>query len=317
MVYLASHSYPERMQLELTSKCNYKCITCKHGYVDYGVDINDGVLNNIIDDIMPYITELELQGTGESLLSPNFWKVFNRAQRSNCRVTLITNGSLLTDQMIDTFVRSNMQLVVSLDGTDSDEYGLHRPNGDFGRVIANLNLLSKHRNVNPNPTFSNVINMVVTQQNFRSIRNMVDIAYSYGVDFIYASEVRECMPDKRVWNNIRIDNVRDRELINGVMDDAKEYSKELGIGFKFNHYNRINQICRKTCVSPWRHLFVNANGDVSVCCELNRAFGNMHTDNFIDIWNSEKINEFRNDMILGNYNSHCLNCCLPWGLTSI
>ena len=70
------HSFPERLHLELTSRCNYKCITCKHGYVNYGEDLDDNILEIILNELMPHLKELELQGTGESLLSSRFMKVF-------------------------------------------------------------------------------------------------------------------------------------------------------------------------------------------------------------------------------------------------
>ena len=308
--------FPERLHLELTSRCNYKCITCKHGYINYGEDIDDNVLDVIIHDIMPHLKELELQGTGESLLSPNFFKMFQSAQENNCKVTLITNASLLTEDLVMKFVSSNMQLVISLDGADSEIFNMHRPTGDFDKIKENLELLSKYKRGSNNDLFSLVINMVITKYNYKTIVDMLNLAKRYSVDYVYASEVRECMPDENAWNKLRIDNALNREEIIENIKNADNYSKDLDIGFNFNPYIKDHKLCKTLCVSPWKHIFIYANGDLSVCCELNKAFGNISRSSFEEVWNSEKLNEFRNNMILKDYDYHCINCCLSWGLTN-
>lgn len=60
--------YPKRLHLELTSRCNYKCITCAHGYCYFGEDISNYLKNIIINELIPRADYLELQGSGESLL---------------------------------------------------------------------------------------------------------------------------------------------------------------------------------------------------------------------------------------------------------
>lgn len=310
------HSFPERLHLELTSRCNYKCITCKHGYVNYGEDLDDNILEIILNELMPHLKELELQGTGESLLSSRFMKVFQSAQSSDCRVTLITNASLLTEDLVEKFVRSNMQLVISLDGADVKTFNLHRPTGDFNRIKRNLELLLKYKKESNNTLFSSVINMVITKYNYNTILDMMNLAKHYAIDYVYASEVRECMPDKDVWNRLRIDNATNRDEITRVINKANDYSKKLGVGFSFNPYIKDHKLCKPVCVSPWKHIFIYANGDLSICCELNKVFGNISIESFKEVWNGEKLNEFRNNMILKNYDNHCVNCCLSWGLTN-
>jgi MoaA/NifB/PqqE/SkfB family radical SAM enzyme len=61
--------YPKRLHLELTSRCNYNCIICKHGYREIGNNISNRLKDVIIDELIPNASLLELQGTGESLLS--------------------------------------------------------------------------------------------------------------------------------------------------------------------------------------------------------------------------------------------------------
>lgn len=309
-------NYPERVHVELTSRCNFKCLTCKHGYESYGEDLDDDVCDVLVNEIIPNLKEIELQGTGESLLSHNFSKVFNAAIESkNCRLILITNASLLTDEYIEKMVESNMQLVVSLDGSDIETFKMHRPIGIFEIVIKNLYKIQAHREKIGNTDFSFVINTVVTRKNLKKLRNMIDLASNIGVDYLFASEVRECMPNKRMWDEFRLDNYENREQLNKLIIECKEYAKGKNVGFNFNPYLEEKAQKKKVCISPWKHIFIFANGDVSVCCELNKKFGNIKADGFKNIWNSEKLNDFRNNMLFQDYDKHCLECCLPWGIT--
>lgn len=308
--------YPERLHVELTSRCNFKCITCRHGFESYGEDLCDEVCDTLINNIIPNLKEIELQGTGESLLFKNFLKIFYAAKENNCKLVLITNASLLNKDLIQIFVKSNMQLIISLDGTNKSSFKQHRPIGDFDRIISNLKLIKEYRNSVDNGSFSLVINTVVTKLNYFELNEMIDFALQYSIDFIFASEVRECMPDKETWEKLRFDNFDNRDEIMKFVNSTKQYAKQKGIGFHFNPY-KINMVRKKDiCISPWKHLYLYANGDLSICCELNTKFGNVNTENIMDIWKGEKLNEFRNNMLMREYDHHCLSCCLSWGITN-
>jgi len=308
-------SLPMRAHIELTSRCNFKCITCKHGYISYGSDIDDNICDIIIKEILPNIEEVELQGTGESLLSHNFDRIFEAAQKNNCYIILITNGSMLNQQRIKQFVNSKMQIVFSLDGSDSSTFKKHRPVGDFDKISENIrNLHVLRDNTKPN-SLSTVINMVLTKYNVNSIKNMIDYASKMGIDHLFVSEVRHCMPDDNQWDNLRLDNIPERETLISNIVSASQYAKEQHIGFTFNPYDKKHIIKKKICPSPWKHIFITAEGRVSFCCELNSYFGHLKNESFEKIWNGNKMIKFRNDMLIGNYHCKCTNCCLPWGIT--
>ena len=309
-----SNLYPERLHVELTSRCNFKCITCRHGFESYGDDLSDEVCNTLINDIIPYLKVIELQGTGESLLYRNFQKVFSAAKKNNCRIVLITNASLLNKALIQVFVESNMQLVISLDGANESTYKMHRPVGDFNNIITNLCKINEYRALIHNKDFSLVVNTVVTKWNYSKLNEMIDLASLHSIDYVFASEVRECMPDKNTWEKLRLDNCNNRDEIMKYISLAEQYAKKKEVGFCFNPL-KVNSVKKKDiCISPWKHLYLYANGDLSICCELNTRFGNINSSSIVNIWNGYGLNEFRNNMIMKDYDCHCLSCCLPWGI---
>lgn len=308
--------YPKRLHIEVTSRCNFKCITCKHGFVDYGNDMPEAVLDTVIEELLPYANEIELQGTGESLLSPHFKRLFDSAKQfPSIKKILITNASLISDAQIDDFVMSNMELIVSLDGAGFDSYRLNRPVGNFDKIVSTLKVIGERRKTIGNANFSYIINMVATKENYHCIESLIRLAKQVGVDFLHVSEVRECMPDIDTWCRLKLDQCDERELFEEYILKCEQLAKELALGFSFNPYEKRNQLKKKLCVSPWQHVFIGADGDVKFCCEQNYIIGNLLSNSFEEIWNSERAWEFRNSMIEREYHPVCMNCCLPWGIT--
>lgn len=310
-------TYPIRCHIELTDKCNYKCKICKHGYENYGEDISDNVYEKFCDEILPHLEEIELQGTGEALLGKHFWNLFDKiVAEDKCRMNLITNGSIMNRDIAKKFVAANMQLVVSLDGSQSKYYSMNRPVGEFEKVVKNISIINEERRNNSNNNFSLCVNMVLTRQNYDSLVTIISLCEQLGIDFVMISEVRKCSIPDSEWNQIRLDNFENRAGVMLLLEACKEEAKEKNIGFLFNSYVQDRFIKKDICISPWRHVFINRNGEVSVCCELNKYFGTLEKQSFDDIWNGIEINSFRNKMLMKEYNDCCKWCCLPWGITN-
>ena len=233
----------------------------------------------------------------------------------NTKKILITNASLINDRYISDFVASNMELIISLDGAGFDSYRLNRPIGNFNSIVNTLKKIGDKRLEIGNPKFSFIINMVVTRENYHCIGELVELAKKVGVDFLHISEVRECMPDKEVWNKLKLEQCEERDCFEECLIKCEQRAKEIGLGFSFNPYEKNNELKKKICISPWQHVFIGADGSVKFCCEQNYVIGNLLDNSFDELWNGERSLEFRNRIIVEDYHPICMNCCLPWGIT--
>lgn len=308
---------PVRAHVELTNRCNFKCAICSHGYSDYGQDMDDEVYMRFVKEILPNLNEIEMQGTGEALLSSHFWEVFHAVDAlEKCHINLITNGSIMNKEIAKKFVNANMQLTFSLDGASEYEFAKNRPVGQFDKIIDHIKLVSEARREAHNENFVLCVNMVLTRRNYKTLEGMAELSMDLGIDYLLISEVRKCNIPDSVWSSIRLDNYCEREKVLKLVENCRIETKRKNIGFSFNPYLEDKTIKKSLCMSPWKHIFIDSKGDVSVCCELNQVFGSLKNMSIKDIWNSQDLNDFRNDMIIGNYNGRCEECCLPWGITS-
>jgi len=106
--------------IEPTNTCNLKCTFCfvtegmnrEEGFMDFGL------FKKIIDDA-PGLEHLCMHNWGEPLLNKDIFRMFDYAAQSGVKhIVMNTNGTLLTDKMIDRIVASPLSIIrFSIDGS--------------------------------------------------------------------------------------------------------------------------------------------------------------------------------------------------------
>jgi len=132
----------KRVYVEVTNKCNLNCSTCmrnvwdvKYGYMPD--ETFDRILLSFQDQ--PNKPELFLGGYGEPLSHPRVLGMIERAKKLGHRVSLITNGILLTEQVTRKLIHLELDMIwVSLDGASPECYTDVRLGDALPVVIENL-----------------------------------------------------------------------------------------------------------------------------------------------------------------------------------
>ncbi len=135
----------KRVYVEVTNKCNLNCSTCMRNVWDvkYGAmseDLFERILLSFQD--LPNKPELFLGGYGEPLSHPRILDMIERAKMRGHRVSLITNGILLTELASRRLVDLKLDMLwVSLDGASPECYTDVRLGDALPIVIENLKRL--------------------------------------------------------------------------------------------------------------------------------------------------------------------------------
>lgn len=92
----------KKIYIEVTTACNYSCITCiRHSWnaVDRHMDatIFQELLSNMAD--LPQLKTIHFGGFGEPLSHPNILEMIGACKQAGYQVEMITNGSLLTSDV--------------------------------------------------------------------------------------------------------------------------------------------------------------------------------------------------------------------------
>jgi radical SAM protein with 4Fe4S-binding SPASM domain len=106
--------------VEPTNTCNLRCAFC---FVTEGMNRPAGFMEfdlfeKIVDDC-PGLEHLCMHNWGEPLLNKDIFKMFDHARRAGVKhIVMNTNGTLLTDRMIDKIVDSPLSVIrFSIDGS--------------------------------------------------------------------------------------------------------------------------------------------------------------------------------------------------------
>ncbi|MFQ5444699.1 MAG: radical SAM/SPASM domain-containing protein [Nitrospinales bacterium] len=106
--------------IEPTNTCNLRCTFC---FVTEGMERPDGFMEldlfkKVIDD-SPGLEHLCMHNWGEPLLHKDIFKMIDYASDAGVKyVVMNTNGTLLTDKMIDKIVNSSLSIIrFSIDGS--------------------------------------------------------------------------------------------------------------------------------------------------------------------------------------------------------
>ena len=97
---------PLNVTLELTLRCNIRCTHCYN--FDRALERPRPEPELAVDEIRPLLDDLRRAGTlflaltgGEPLAHPRFWEIADEAAARGFAITLLSNGTLLTDAVAD------------------------------------------------------------------------------------------------------------------------------------------------------------------------------------------------------------------------
>ena len=143
------------MDIEPTTGCNFRCTMCdvsSPNWVTKNMKIE--TFKKIID-MNKQLLQIKLQGMGEPLLI-KYIQFIDYASKYGIFVQFVTNGSLLTEKIIDNlYNKDNISNInVSIDGATKKTFEGIRIRSDFDKVINNtIKLILKIKTKNKKKTY--------------------------------------------------------------------------------------------------------------------------------------------------------------------
>lgn len=170
--------YPYGMMIELTSNCNFRCIHCYGGYESCKSYMTFESFTRIVDQIENLGFEsVELTG-GEITTHPKLAEMIQYLLNTKIsKISLLTNGSLLTDEIINIIKNNADRIIVQIDLHGlTDEYlqwfmGISYYVEKNKSIIKRVAKIAKHFRVAT----------VVTRRNLQQLEDIADWLYANGV----------------------------------------------------------------------------------------------------------------------------------------
>lgn len=292
---------PTVLQVGLSGSCNSRCRYCLYHSEYSKYDSSQGnmteeTLSKVIQQIQSVDTfyELELIGSGEPLMNPNWYEYVCRilkAKESFQRCTIYTNGMLLTEEnarKLSLLPIKELDLRFSIDGISPEDCEYWRKNERFSVIRENVNraydILGKN------------VKMTV----------MGCVVLPADLDVQNAEEVETFLCESKMWRE------KEFPFVQHVNNLVVPYVKIPGT--KAVTASVFPKTC--TCCNPFIRINVIANGDI-ISCGCGYVFknkqeyriGNVSKDNLIDIfYDHEVFRRLRASLEDGSFSEICGDC---------
>lgn len=297
------------------NNCNLMCKYCFIGKLNnnHPIKMDEQTLINAIDKFNNHLKEIDYhEGKiifygGEPLISFDLIKkCVNYIKENNYEimVNLVTNGTLLTEEMADFFKANNVGIGVSIDGpknvTDQNRIYYSEKLSVYDNVYKSIEML-KNKNVEFNLSITIANDLLKNQNKFLSwIKSLGVKNIAYNI-LHYTSPTDEWKNYYRKATKFLIKS--NNELFDlGINDDRinRKYLSFYNNEFKYQDCGAKggNQIC----ISP--------DGNIDICHALwncsPRDIGNINEIEFNDIFESSNYKRWHDNITI-NYKK-CLNC---------
>jgi MoaA/NifB/PqqE/SkfB family radical SAM enzyme len=318
------------LTVTLTNKCNLACIMCKTRNKPW--DLPEKHLKGIIE-VFPYLERVMWQG-GEVFLYPGFKDLLKEASRFPMRKIIATNGILIDREFAEIMVKSNVELTFSIDGATKEVYERIRQGASFEKVIESVKLINELRQ-SLNPKMETRLNVLVMRSNCQQIEQFLDFAKQYkfntvffnstGNDFqnlnenifcysrdeeaiSYINKIRARIADKARQYNIRLENwLPSSEFLDQAQGQGLA---RRDIGKSEDKPTEKDE--KLFCHVPWQRLYIDCGGYVrpDCLCPTEKYVGNISENTPEEIWNTEKMKEYRSRIINNDFRNFCNPDCV-------
>ena len=323
---------PFYVTIDMTNRCNLKCIGCLFHSTHVNSSLKPGnekndlsfdLFKGLCDELRAMETKtIFFQGSGEPMLNHDLYKMITAAKETSLHATLLTNGTLLNGETAQSLIDSGLDILrVSLWASSEEEYKLNYPGTDpsnFTKILSNIKLLSRMKaEQNRNKPDIHIF-YVINRNNLQGIEKMVDLAYQAGCNGLAFSPM---VNFKGALDSFPLSNDEECMALESIFRARarlESLSMSHNVDYALSRYP-IKYPLWKThpCYIAWFHAIISSDGTVKSCgrCDSSMQFGDLKKNTFQEIWNGPDIRSFRRKTMtrhgLEGMSEHCdcTQCC--------
>jgi len=287
--HFKDRSHLTSLQIELTSRCNERCVHCYIPHENKIYDIDPAFFYDVLDQCRNMgLLNITLSG-GEPMLHPQFCEFLRKTKEYDFSINILSNLTLLNDEIIAEMKANRLSSVqVSLYSMDSQIHdSITQIPGSHSKTLAAILTLIK----NDIPL---QISCPTMKQNKNCYVDVLKWANKHKCRAVsdYIMMARYDNTIGNLDNRLSLDEVEN--VINEIIACDRDYQEELLAADIETEEKRdiSNDIVCGVCISS---ICMVANGNVYPCAGWQSyVCGNLHEQSLADIWeNSPKVKYLR------------------------
>ena len=338
-----------KLYIEPTTKCNLNCKMCfRHTWFDESMcDLSLEEYRHVLETMPKSVETIFFGGMGEPLFHKDILEMIRLAAETGADVELLTNGTLLTEKMINGLMDAGLgRLWISIDDLETDSSinanshagGDHSGHNHSGKVLSNIRTLNKIRQKRLS-SISLGITFVAMKSNAHQLGKLPFFIAQHLVDEVNVSNISptdEASQKELLYTGLVnmytgpgkgsvLPTVR-MPFFDMNIPEAADGIRSLMSKQNFNLYFNDQPVLRKTGYCKFVRegmTFVRADGQVSPCMALLHngytymhnirrkitrcTFGSVKEQPLAEIWNSREYKSFRRKFDEFDFAS-CLYC---------
>lgn len=276
--------YPPYLQWEVVSDCNHKCIHCYNYWRANDIDVvKHSDFNAITDQIIARKPVYVAVTGGEPLLVfPQIKPCIQRMIDAGIRISVSSNGTLITEEIADFYERNSIDTVISFPSIDPEICdAVCNAKGVVDRLTGKFEILKRHN-------VQTTINIVLTKLNLPTLYETLKAVKGWGFTARVGIAQRPINASKEY---IRYE--LDRDDFRHIVKECIRAKRELGADVDFSvcvpdcafdseeEYIEIN---KGECYAGTIAYSIGTNGDVKACqCDI-KTYGNILREDFVEIY---------------------------------
>jgi len=320
-------SNPTTLKIQMGLTCNFNCAYCIQGqFGSRGIISNDDV-DKWIDNFDTWCTSkkdnpmgIQLWG-GEPLLYMDCIKrlvIFLHERFTNSRISVVSNGSLLTKDIADFFIENYVEFVVSHDGPTNLKNRTLDPLAEGSESLKWIKYLNDHKSRQAGVIF----NAVITKDNhdiqsiIDHIKGIMGDRASVNFEGIVTVEDRDIFSDDMLYTDKDYLELRENIIkmyASGSLQGVAPFQQKFdGLLFNWFHPDRVIEpgSFQKCGMDNPYTLGLNLHGDVLKCHSTTEVIGNVDNLDIVDLYSGvtrwEQRDECKECIVL----SLCKGACM-------
>lgn len=299
----ASQRIPINGSIEVTARCNLKCVHCYINLPANDIEAKNRELTykeicNILDQIVDEGCLWLLFTGGEPFLRPDFLDIYTYAKKKGMLVTLFTNGTLLTPYIADYLLEwPPHSIEITLYGLTQETYEkVTGINGSHKRCMYVIELLLRRK-------LPLKLKTMVMTINKHEIWDMKKFADEHSIDFRFDPLLNLCLNGDRRPADFRISP---EEVVALDFADEKRTKKLYEFCSEFINKNYRSDFLYE-CGGGRNSFHIDSFGYMSLCMMSRRPNFDLHKNKFRVAWN-----EFMPRLLnqKWSFNDQCKYCTL-------
>ena len=288
---------PVSASIEATTSCNLKCPECPSGLRKFTrptgtIDLEH--FQKYIDPLSKNLSYLLIYFQGEPYLNKAFFDLVKYAKSKNIFAATSTNGHFLDEDNARRTIDSGLdRLIISLDGTNQENYENYRRGGDFEKVIKGIQtLVELKKKLNSQKPYI-ILQFLVLKHNEHQLAEIAALSKHLDVDKL----------------ELKTAQFYDFKNGNPLMPENPEYSRYLkNADGTFSLKKKI----KNRCLRMWQSLVITWDGKIVPCCfdkDALHQLGNLNTSTLENIWKGSNYKAFRRKVFTERKEIEiCRNC---------